>query len=305
MGADGVDAPAPGWVPPELHGTATVAVPTAPVSLAVPVIVAVPQFVVLAMNVVEMKPGSVVPLVGFTEDPGTPDTVKSTVSPLSSLPLASVVVEGERAVGAADQAGDLLEVIENGDQRRSTIVTSQLPMANGHEPLGDSNIRRRHPRPSHHNAHRRQSSRLTFLRTPWRACWHHSTSSDGCCDDPLNPRRLRDPMNACPRPPAPGRIRPRLAQCTPPTFTIGGYSGDDMLTMLAPFRRQRPKVDRKPRTAVRFRPERVIAYSEMRSTASAAIQLEHAAMNRNLHAKAGYWLIVPMIAMGHAALPYE
>jgi hypothetical protein len=88
-GVDGADPLVFGRVTPELHGTATVAVPTTPVFVAVAVIVAVPQLVVLAVNFVEMKPG-VTPLVGFTDDPGTPDTVKSTVSPLSSLPLARV-----------------------------------------------------------------------------------------------------------------------------------------------------------------------------------------------------------------------
>jgi hypothetical protein len=39
-----------------------------------------------------------------------------------------------------DQAADLLEVIEDGAQRRSTIITSQLPVALWHEALGDATI---------------------------------------------------------------------------------------------------------------------------------------------------------------------
>jgi DNA replication protein DnaC len=39
-----------------------------------------------------------------------------------------------------DQAADLLEVIEDRAQLHSTIVTSQLPVANWHEALGDATI---------------------------------------------------------------------------------------------------------------------------------------------------------------------
>jgi DNA replication protein DnaC len=38
------------------------------------------------------------------------------------------------------QAADLLEVIEDRSQRRSTIVTSQLPIAEWHEALGDPTL---------------------------------------------------------------------------------------------------------------------------------------------------------------------
>jgi DNA replication protein DnaC len=40
----------------------------------------------------------------------------------------------------ADQAADLLEVIEDRAGRRSTIITSQLPIALWHEALGDATI---------------------------------------------------------------------------------------------------------------------------------------------------------------------
>ena len=69
-----------------------------------------------------------------------------------------------------DHAADLLEVIEDRSQRRSTIVTSQLPVANWHEALGD-------PTPADaildrltHNAHRielrGESLRITSANAP-------------------------------------------------------------------------------------------------------------------------------------------
>jgi DNA replication protein DnaC len=39
-----------------------------------------------------------------------------------------------------DQAADLLEVIEDRSTLRSTIITSQLPIANWHEALGDTTL---------------------------------------------------------------------------------------------------------------------------------------------------------------------
>ena len=39
-----------------------------------------------------------------------------------------------------DQAADLLEIIEDRAQLHSTIVTSQLPVANWHEAIGDATI---------------------------------------------------------------------------------------------------------------------------------------------------------------------
>jgi len=41
---------------------------------------------------------------------------------------------------SADQAADLLEIVEDRSQQRSTIFTSQLPIANWHEALGDPTI---------------------------------------------------------------------------------------------------------------------------------------------------------------------
>ncbi len=52
------------------------------------------------------------------------------------------------------QAADLLEVIEDRGQRRSTIVTSQLPIANWHEALGDPTLADAILDRLSHNAHR-------------------------------------------------------------------------------------------------------------------------------------------------------
>lgn len=55
---------------------------------------------------------------------------------------------------APEQAADLLEVIEDRAQRRSTIVTSQMPIAHWHEVLGDPTIADAILDRLTHNAHR-------------------------------------------------------------------------------------------------------------------------------------------------------
>lgn len=55
---------------------------------------------------------------------------------------------------AAPQAADLLEVIEDRAQRRSTIVTSQLPVAQWHDSLGDATVADAILDRLVHNAHR-------------------------------------------------------------------------------------------------------------------------------------------------------
>ena len=54
----------------------------------------------------------------------------------------------------AEQAADLLEVIEDRAQRRSTIVTSQLPIAEWHEALGEPTVADAILDRLTHNAHR-------------------------------------------------------------------------------------------------------------------------------------------------------
>ena len=53
-----------------------------------------------------------------------------------------------------DQAADLLEVIEDRNQRRSTIVTSQLPIAGWHDALGEPTLADATLDRLLHNAHR-------------------------------------------------------------------------------------------------------------------------------------------------------
>jgi DNA replication protein DnaC len=55
---------------------------------------------------------------------------------------------------SAEQAADLLEVVEDRSQRRSTIVTSQLPVAHWHEVLGDPTLADAILDRLIHNAHR-------------------------------------------------------------------------------------------------------------------------------------------------------
>lgn len=55
---------------------------------------------------------------------------------------------------APSQAADLLEVIEDRGQRRSTVVTSQLPISHWHELLGDPTIADAILDRLTHNAHR-------------------------------------------------------------------------------------------------------------------------------------------------------
>ena len=67
------------------------------------------------------------------------------------------------------QAADLLEVIEDRSQRRSTIVTSQLPVTHWHEVLGDATIADAILDRLIHNAHRidlRGAESLRRSQTP-------------------------------------------------------------------------------------------------------------------------------------------
>jgi hypothetical protein len=52
------------------------------------------------------------------------------------------------------QGADLLEVIEDRSQSRSTVITSQLPIAHWHEALGDSTLADAILDRLTHNAHR-------------------------------------------------------------------------------------------------------------------------------------------------------
>ncbi len=60
---------------------------------------------------------------------------------------------------SSQQSADLLEVIEDRSQRRSTILTSQMPVKQWHEALGDATI-------AVHNAHRIELRGTVSLRGP-------------------------------------------------------------------------------------------------------------------------------------------
>jgi DNA replication protein DnaC len=61
---------------------------------------------------------------------------------LTSLAKIDVLVLDDLALRplTTDQAADLLEVIEDRNQRRSTIVTSQLPISGWHDALGEPTL---------------------------------------------------------------------------------------------------------------------------------------------------------------------
>lgn len=78
-------------VPGPVFGVVTATTWVVALALTLPdlaVMIAVPVFVVLAVNVVLTKPGSVVP-VGVTDEPGAPETEKVTGSPLTPFPFES------------------------------------------------------------------------------------------------------------------------------------------------------------------------------------------------------------------------
>lgn len=70
---------------------------------------------------------------------------------------------------SSQQSADLLEVIEDRAQRRSTIVTSQLPVKQWHEALGDATIADAIMDRLVHNAHRIELRGHESLREPKRA----------------------------------------------------------------------------------------------------------------------------------------
>ena len=109
---------------------------------------------------------------------------------LAALAKVDVLVLDDLALRplTTDQAADLLEVIEDRNQRRSTIVTSQLPIAGWHAALGEP-------------AWRREPSGPRSQRTDQRVrCYVVCRSSasvdfDGCpMSCPLSARQTRNQM---------------------------------------------------------------------------------------------------------------
>lgn len=80
---------------------------------------------------------------------------------------------------SSQQSADLLEVIEDRAQRRSTIVTSQLPVKQWHEALGDATIADAIMDRLVHNAHRIELRGHESLRDPKRAATTPSVTAAG------------------------------------------------------------------------------------------------------------------------------
>ena len=69
----------------------------------------------------------------------------------------------------SQQSADLLEVVEDRSPRRSTIVTTQMPVKQWHEALGDATIADAILDRLIHNAHRIELRGHDSLRDPKRA----------------------------------------------------------------------------------------------------------------------------------------
>ena len=81
-----------------------------------------------------------------------------------------LVIDDFGMQGLTDQqSADLLEVIEDRHQRRATIVTSQLPIKQWHEALGDATVADAIMDRLLHNAHRIELRHARSLRSPQTA----------------------------------------------------------------------------------------------------------------------------------------
>lgn len=87
----------------------------------------------------------------------------------------------------APQAADLLEVVEDRAQRRSTIVTSQLPIAQWHGSLGEATIADAILDRLVHNAHR-LDLRGDSLRRPPKPGTHTAGAAAGGSNSPDQPK---------------------------------------------------------------------------------------------------------------------
>jgi DNA replication protein DnaC len=88
---------------------------------------------------------------------------------------------------ATQQAADLLEIIEDRAQRRSTIVTSQLPVALWHEALGEPTIADAILDRLLHNAHRIELHGESMRRT--------DQAGRGATTDATASKRRSPPVN--------------------------------------------------------------------------------------------------------------
>lgn len=85
---------------------------------------------------------------------------------------------------SSQQSADLLEVIEDRSQRRSTIVTSQMPVKQWHEALGDATIADAILDRLVHNAHRIELRGHESLRGPRTAATPVTAAPVGAEPDP-------------------------------------------------------------------------------------------------------------------------
>jgi len=91
----------------------------------------------------------------------------------------------------AAQGSDLLEIVEDRSQRRSTIVTSQLPVAQWHDSLGDATIADAILDRLVHNAHRLELRGDSLRRPRTRAGEpdeERATAEHGASDGPARDR---------------------------------------------------------------------------------------------------------------------
>lgn len=95
------------------------------------------------------------------------------------LALEVLVIDDFGMQGLTNQqSADLLEVIEDRHQRRSTIITSQLPIKQWHEALGDATVADAIMDRLVHNAHRIELRPARSLRGPQAADSSHPQEPD-------------------------------------------------------------------------------------------------------------------------------
>ena len=109
------------------------------------------------------------------------------------------------------QAADLLEVIEDRSQRRSTVVTSQLPLAHWHEVLGDPTLADAILDRLTHNAHRIELRGDSLRRTA------PLSASETGLEAPKSSSTLVDPEQLPAERPAEARKPAVAASRTPKT----------------------------------------------------------------------------------------
>lgn len=109
------------------------------------------------------------------------------------------------------QAADLLEVIEDRSQRRSTVVTSQLPLAHWHEVLGDPTLADAVLDRLTHNAHRIELRGDSLRRTA------PLSASEAGLEAPKSSSTLVDPEHLPAERPAEARKPAVAASRTPKT----------------------------------------------------------------------------------------